>query len=834
MFTNSFAPSQREFVVAYFVAFIICTSYQANAILISDALNSFCIRNIVNEFTDCRTISSLCIVGVVYIVGSKCKAELCSVIQPSCTAFASQLCIVVSILVQTYIVASCQESLCSVAFQTDICGVDSRVTINLRSNSRSGLLTSLYKGSRFIRTICLILTKYPFERVTFVRNRCGGCGYSRRSSSRCSRSGCNSFCCGCFSTRCSCSSGCGFASVRNLNNQLAVYISCLYLGVVQTTPFKQLTLLVVQLFPFENQREFIVSTVFIAVLQFQTICFCNALNSCFIRNVVVQCEECSTIRNFAAQNLCCAGRRNAPSKALRVFFPLTEVYECINCIIRLISVAVCIQQCQCCCTFVIGLECNGDTFGIRYIVQVQRDFCIFLFRCYDNLVVLLLAICFTVNFHSRCSRVDGRCGCACSCGCACGRCSGSGIFHLYDDATVYISCCDLGVVYATPFKQLALLVVQLFPFENQREFIVSTVFIAVLQFQTICFCNALNSCFIRNVVVQCEECSTIRNFAAQNLCCAGRRNAPSKALRVFFPLTEVYECIDCIVRLISVAVCIQQCQSRSTFPIGLKCNGDTFGIRYIVQVQRNFCIFLTRCYNNLVILLLAICFTVNFHSRCSRVDGRCGCACSRSYACSRGSLRIGYLDNQVAVYISCLYLGVVQTTPFQQLTLLVVQLFPFKNKREFIVSTIFIVVLQFQTICFCNALNSCFIRNVVVQCEECSTIRNFAAQNLCCAGRRNAPSKALRVFFPLTEVYECINCIIRLISVAVCIQQCQSRCTFVIGLECNSDTFGIRYLVQVQRDFCIFLFWCYNDIFTLIDCHCRAINHEFCFSCSSS
>ena len=438
MFTNSFAPSQREFVVAYFVAFIICTSYQANAILISDALNSFCIRNIVNEFTDCRTISSLCIVGVVYIVGSKCKAELCSVIQPSCTAFASQLCIVVSILVQTYIVASCQESLCSVAFQTDICGVDSRVTINLRSNSRSGLLTSLYKGSRFIRTICLILTKYPFEGVTFVRNRCGGCGCIRRSCNRC-RSGCNSFCCGCFSTRCSCSSGCGFASVRNLNNQLAVYISCCDLGVVYATPFKQLTLLVVQLFPFENQREFIVSTVFIAVLQFQTICFCNALNSCFIRNVVVQCEECSTIRNFAAQNLCCAGRRNAPSKALRVFFPLTEVYECIDCIVRLISVAVCIQQCQCCCTFVIGLECNGDTFGIRYIVQVQRNFCIFLTRICENLLTFVDCHCRIIanNQFCGCSRSCGCrrccsgssslcCGCSCLCSCLCGcLCSGS-------------------------------------------------------------------------------------------------------------------------------------------------------------------------------------------------------------------------------------------------------------------------------------------------------------------------------------------------------------------------------------------------------------------------
>ena len=401
MFTNSFAPSQREFIVAYFVAFIICTSYQANAILISDALNSFCIRNIINEFADCRTISSLCIVGVVYIVGSKCKAELCSVIQPSSAAFASQIGIIVSVLSQTNISTCCQESLCSIAFQTDVCGVDARITINLRSNSRSGLLTSLYKGSRFIRTICLILTKYPFEGFTIVRNRSGGCGCSRRSGNRCRRSSCNSFCCGCFSTRCGCSSGCGFASVRNLNNQLAVYISCCNLGVVYATPFKQLALLVVQLFPFENQREFIVSTVFIAVLQFQTICFCNALNSVFIRNVVVQCEECSTIRNFAAQNLRCAGRRNAPSKALRVFFPLTEVYECINCIIRLISVAVCIQQCQSRCTFVIGLECNGDTFGIRYLVQVQRNFCIFLFRCYNDIFTLIDCHCRAIN-HEFC------------------------------------------------------------------------------------------------------------------------------------------------------------------------------------------------------------------------------------------------------------------------------------------------------------------------------------------------------------------------------------------------------------------------------------------------
>ena len=170
------------------------------------------------------------------------------------------------------------------------------------------------------------------------------------------------------------------------------------------------------------------------MLQFQTICFCNALNSCFIRNVVVQCEECSTIRNFAAQNLCCAGRRNAPSKALRVFFPLTEVYECINCIIRLISVAVCIQQCQCCCTFVIGLECNGDTFGIRYIVQVQRNFCIFLTRICENLLTFVDCHCRIIanNQFCGCSRSCGCrrccsgssslcCGCSCLCSCLCGR-----------------------------------------------------------------------------------------------------------------------------------------------------------------------------------------------------------------------------------------------------------------------------------------------------------------------------------------------------------------------------------------------------------------------------
>ena len=391
MFANSFAPSQREFIVAYFVAFIVCTSYQANAILISDALNSFCIRNIINEFADCRTISSLCIVGVVYIVGSKCKPELCSVIQPSGTAFASQLCIIVSILSQTNISTCCQESLCSIAFQTDVCGVDARITINLRSNSRSGLLTSLYKGSRFIRTICLILTKYPFEGFTIVRNRCGGCGCIRRSGNRCRRSSCNNFCCGCFSTRCGCSSGCGFASVRNLNNQVAVYISCIYLGVVCANPVKQLAILVVQLFPFENKREFIVSTVFSIVLQFQTVCFCNVLNSCFVRNVVVQGQEYIAICEVATLNHLLTGGRNAPAQTLRVCFPLTEVYECICCFVQLISI---LQQCQCRSTYAVGLECNSDTFRIRYIVQVQRNFCIFLTRCYNDIFAL-------VNSHGR-------------------------------------------------------------------------------------------------------------------------------------------------------------------------------------------------------------------------------------------------------------------------------------------------------------------------------------------------------------------------------------------------------------------------------------------------
>ena len=649
MFANSFAPSQREFIIAYFVAFIICTSYQANAILISDALNGFCIRNIINEFTDCRAISSLCVVVVVYIVGSKCKAELCSVIQPSCAAFASQIGIVVSVLGQTNISACCQESLCSIAFQTDVCGVDTRVTINLRSNSRSGLLTSLYKGSRFVRTICLILTKYPFEGATIVRNRSSGCGYSRRSSSRCSRSGCNSFCCGCFFTRCGCSSSCSFASVRNLNNQVAVYISCINLGVVYASPVKQLTALIVQLVFFENKWEFIISTIFIIVLQFQTVCFCNTLNSIFIRNVVEQGEERIAIYQVAASNLLCTGGRNAPAQTLRVFFPATEVQEFVYCIVGLISIACCIQQSLCRCTFVIGLKCNSNTFGIRCIVQVQRNLCILLFRCYNDVFAL-------VDCHGRainnevCLGCSSSCSfCSSSCNCSCG-----GRFNACyrnADAAIYISCINLGVVYASPVKQLTALVVQLFFFENKREFVISTVFSILLQFQTICCCNALNSCFIRNVVEQGKERIAIYQVAASNLLCTGGRNAPAQTLRVFFPATEVQEFVYCIVRLVSIAACIQQSLCCCTFVIGLKCNGDTFGIRCIVQVQRNLCVLLFRCYENLFAVVDchgrfvannqstiacsgSLCFAGSCRSRCSSFSS---CRSSFSSSCYRYS-----------------------------------------------------------------------------------------------------------------------------------------------------------------------------------------------------
>ena len=99
------------------------------------------------------------------------------------------------------------------------------------------------------------------------------------------------------------------------------------------------------------------------------------------------------------------------------------------------------------------------------------------------------------------------------------------------------------------------------------------------------------------------------------------------------------------------------------------------------------------------------------------------------------------------------------------------------------------------------------------------------------AGGRNAPAQTLRVCFPLTEVYECICCFVQLISI---LQQCQCRSTFCIRLECYGDTFGIRYVIQVQRNFCIFLTRCYNDIFALVNSHGRTIYSQFCLSCSSS
>ena len=628
MFANSFAPSQREFIVAYFVAFIICTSYQANAILISDALNSCCIRNIVNEFADCRAISSLCVVGVVYIVGSKCKPELRSVIQPSGTAFASQLCIIVSVLVQPYIVTSCQESLCSIAFQTNVCRVDARVAINLRSNSRSGLLTSLYKGSRFIRTICLILTKYPFEGVTIVSNSGGS-----SCSSGCSCSSC-------------CSSGCTVISY--LNDNATIYKFCIFdSGVVGTSPSQQLAILVVHLFSFERNWEFIVSTVFIAVLQFHVVCSCNALNSCFIRNVVVQCQECFTIFHIRRRYLLTAGTRNAPAQCLRAFAPLTKVYERSCCIIALISIAVCIQQCLCRCTDSIGLECDGDTFSIRCIVHIQRNFYILVTRIYNNLMISFIAFCIlTIYFDSRCSRINNTICCgSCSSGCiSCSRCCGSSctvIGYLNNQVCIFVFCIfDSGVVDTSPSQQLAILVVHLFSFERNWEFIVSTVFIAVLQFHVVCSCNALNSCFIRNVVVQCQECFTIFHIRRRYLLTAGTRNAPAQCLRAFAPLTKVYERSCCIIALISIAVCIQQCLCRCTDSIGLECDGDTFSIRCIVHIQRNFYILIARCYNDIMCIVYsdsrAIKQRLVVATSCCNSCGRscsgcsslcCGCSC---------------------------------------------------------------------------------------------------------------------------------------------------------------------------------------------------------------
>ena len=228
--------------------------------------------------------------------------------------------------------------------------------------------------------------------------------------------------------------------------------------------------------------------------------------------------------------------------------------------------------------------------------------------------------------------------------------------------------------------------------------------------------------------------------------------------------------------------------------------------------------------------------TTNFHSRCGRIlDARIGCSgCSGACCgctCCGCSLCICYLNNQVAVYISCIYLSVVCANPVKQLTILVVQLFPFENKREFIVSTVFSIVLQFHTVCFCNVLNSCFVRNVVVQREEYVAICKVATLNHLLTGGRNAPAQTLRVCFPLTEVYECICCFVQLISI---LQQRQCRSTFCIRLECNGDTFGIRYIVQVQRNFCIFLTWCCENLLTVVNCHCRFIaNNQFC-RCSRS
>jgi len=144
---------------------------------------------------------------------------------------------------------------------------------------------------------------------------------------------------------------------------------------------------------------------------------------------------------------------------------------------------------------------------------------------------------------------------------------------------------------------------------------------------------------------------------------------------------------------------------------------------------------------------------------------------------------------------------------------------------------VFSILLRFQTVCFCNFLNSCFVRNVVVQRKEYFAVYEVATLNHLLTRGRNAPAQTLRVCFPLTEVYECICCFVQLISI---LQQRQCRSTFCIRLECNGDTFGIRYIVQVQRNFCIFLTWCCENLLTVVNCHCRFIaNNQFC-SCSRS
>ena len=141
----------------------------------------------------------------------------------------------------------------------------------------------------------------------------------------------------------------------------------------------------------------------------------------------------------------------------------------------------------------------------------------------------------------------------------------------------------------------------------------------------------------------------------------------------------------------------------------------------------------------------------------------------------------------------------------------------------------FCILLQFQIVCFCNALNGCFIRNVVVQRQEYIAVYKVAALNHLLTGGRNAPAQTLRVCFPLTEVYECICCFVQLISI---LQQCQCRSTYAVGLECNSDTFRIRYIVQVQRNFCIFLTRCCEDLLTVVNCHCRFITNNQSIGCS--
>ena len=257
---------------------------------------------------------------------------------------------------------------------------------------------------------------------------------------------------------------------------------------------------------------------FIIMLQCQTVSFCNALNSTYIRNVIIDGENGRTIRHAVS---CCnfiAISGNAPNEFLVVIHWRTQIYQrfCKFIIIRIICTFA-IQQFLCCCTFSICLECKGNSGCINCIIHLQRNFCSLLIRFYENLV----------RIHSVST---------------CVRCFFAGNFYsgIYVDISVYIdtkniifiSCMipNAYVMRANPVKQFALLAVQLFSFKYQREVIVRISIFIFLLFQSIVFSDCLYRILIRNFIEQRNECVTICNFACTyNFVTAGR-NAPAQAL----------------------------------------------------------------------------------------------------------------------------------------------------------------------------------------------------------------------------------------------------------------------------------------------------------------